>query len=231
MVPDGDKILFEKCALGKALKVLYDHFKPWHWQEHVRVVNMSLGSRYYRGSHRNWMSEDRRKYDRLYVASAGNDAEQQLCYPAAYDVVLGVTGLIRIENPAPQQPPWCTTTTHANLAGANYIDDGCETYPVSGVYGWTNSSRDARRPYGKCARPPAPGEGAYGTEYSDFAQTSACCAQVSALAALLFDLRPYRTAGLVEQQIISTRRTELDQDWPESPVAGIINFDEALSTW
>jgi len=36
---------------------------------------------------------------------------------------------------------------------------------------------------------------------------------------------------LVEQQIISTRRTELDQDWPESPVAGIINFDEALSTW
>ena len=230
-VPEGGKLLYERCALGKALKALYNHFKPWHWQEYVRVVNMSISSPYYRGSHRNWMSEDRRKYDRLYVGSAGNDAEQQLRYPAAYDVVLGVTGLIRIEYPAPQQPLWCTTTTASGFAGPNYIDDAYQTYPVSGVYGWTNSARNVRRPYGKCVSPPGPGEASYGTEYSDFAQTSACCPQVSSLAALLFDLRPYRTADMVEQQIINTRRIDLDQTWPELPVAGIIDFDKALSTW
>src|SRR5690606_12018048 len=46
----------------KAINALYDHFKPWHWVQRIRVVNMSYGGETFSESRRGILKKDSDKY-------------------------------------------------------------------------------------------------------------------------------------------------------------------------
>src|SRR5690606_34419717 len=99
-----NKPYFSSNAPNKAVRGLRFKLKHEQWHFNVRVVNMSFSWPSYLRSipdlddpfaptFKKNVSLDLSKNDRLYVASAGNEAGQRRAYPAAHSNVLGVSGL------------------------------------------------------------------------------------------------------------------------------------------
>jgi len=225
---ENERWYFEASSKYKAVKALFDYFKTGFWEEDIRVVNMSFGSASYNSDWRNLIADDQRRYNRLYIGSAGNNASNLLYYPAAYDVVLGVSGLWRDV----ELDEWYSYITRDEaLVGSNYRNDGYQTYPVSGIIGFTPYLRDEDTGVGRSLSPSGDkSRWGYGGLYDHFSGTSACAPQVSALAALLLTKNPFPGDEQVRDHIISTRDTSMEQE-QEFQIAGILDFDRAYSTW
>jgi hypothetical protein len=225
---------FSTASQVKAINALYDHFKPWHWVQRIRVVNMSFGGDTFSESRQGILEKDSDKYDRLYVASAGNDGSEKLQYPAAYDEVLGVSGLWRHVNF--DQDVWYDSTG-LNGSGSNYYADNYETYPVSGIYDYWDPAGLIDYVAQSTSTPglvknPADSNRNPGGLYQHMNGTSACAPQVAGLAALLFARRSgggsWRDA--VWQHIVDTRDDSMIAGFTR-PLAGVVDYEEALSTW
>src|SRR5690606_20892814 len=140
------------------------------------------------------VSLDLSKNDRLYVASAGNEAGQRRAYPAAHSNVLGVSGL---DYDANSDTYTYRLRTFPERNSSNFMPD--DTYPVSGVY-----TMDDFETYTAVTHP-LPGHWGYFdgvgndwlydhpkyTYYLPFGGTSAAAPQVSALAYYLYSWKPY----------------------------------------
>lgn len=221
---------------------MYDYFKPWSWIEQTSVVNMSWGSTKYRGSLNSLITSDTDKYNRLYVASAGNNHANELLYPAAYDSVLGVTGLWRNYNATGPSNRWYSyanvldyskTPPEYKDSGSNYRNDGYATYPISGIYDIVqftdiNIYRGEVWPAGRSTAPPWGGQSA--GMYEHMNGTSNASPEVAALAALLYAAHPERQNWQVRQRIISTRDTSMEGTL-QHPIAGLVNYEAALNGW
>ena len=229
---------FTNDSTYKAVNALYDYFKPWQWQQRIRVSSMSWGSGKYRGSLKDIIDSDQTKYDRLYVGSAGNASNQVKNYPGAYVNVLGVSGLFR--NVA-QGADWFSHITYFDSesmsyvdGGSNYYNDGFHTYPVSGITDFCDEDRDSIYTYGRSTSPPGtipfPSFMNPDGEWDHMNGTSACAPQVAALAALLFTVKPGNTRSMVQAHIISTRDDSMTLTL-NKPLAGLVDYEEALSTW
>jgi hypothetical protein len=202
----------------------------------VRVVNMSFGYPSLvrqvpwpfktQGDFKWNLARDLRWNDRLYVASAGNDIAGKLLYPAAHDLVLGVTGV--------QYNPNGRTLLerYTPQSRSNYMPD--QTYPVSGVFNF-NPNQDYSRTAVTPLDDPAYNPGTRSTEYMTFWGTSAAAPQVAALAYHLYSRRaaisgPYSTnRDEVRAQIVNTRLTEIEPYL--LPWRAPISFRRAIDSW
>ena len=142
----ADDRQYDQETLTKAFRALrfelgHGKWGEQQWEDDVRVVNLSLGGRrfpYWWDPSKDMKENiyrDLSKNDRLYIGSAGNrgnDPVPSRRYPAAFDNVLGVSGLITTRNGS----SWHDQVTMANgtVHGSNYCPDGYRTYPVSGIY-------------------------------------------------------------------------------------------------
>jgi len=166
------------------------------------------------------INRDLKKNDRLCVASAGNrgkDPVPSRRYPAAFDNVLGVSGLITTRDGS----SWYDQYTFYNgiIWGSNYYPDSFQTYPVSGIYDFVNLETRYQDPvgYSLWGNPP----------YEHFNGTSAAAPQVSALARQLCGGRSWATYRDVWNRIVSTR----DDTKARGHIAGLVNYSKALEGW
>jgi hypothetical protein len=220
-------------------------FAHGQWIEKVRVVNFSNASQW----DFNWfpyaemksnIALDLNRNDRLYVASAGNGnpGGNVNRYPAALSNVLGVTGALAsyVQDPVTHLWSW-SFTPHP---GSNYHND-TTTYQVSGIYGFASTAFTeyaAKTPGSLKAGDSYEDGQPSGDVYGPLGGTSECAAQVSALAALLYD-KKWRDTGndlassytAVEAQITGTRSPNMVQSSPYKLLPGVINIQGALSTW
>jgi len=215
---------YDDLSIIKAIHALAKKFKHGYWAEQVRVVNMSFSSPKEKpGAVELAIQVDVQEDDRLYVASAGNDVLEAKYYPAAYsDWVLGVSGLIWDGDSASWLPSYIDD--HQKLVGSNYVNDGYQTYPVSGLFEIISEGDFTTRSTSTEAENPA-----YGI-YDNFAGTSAAAAQVSSLAALMYHNRPGRLYGLVKYHIHLYRDLASDLHG-DAEIAGLVDFDAALAAW
>ncbi|MCD6119535.1 S8 family serine peptidase [bacterium] len=230
--------MFTGDSMVKAVRALRFQFAHGQWDDKVRVVNMSFGGdRIYEfwppKSMKKNISRDLNKNDRLYVGAAGNDAGEKRVFPAAYSNVLGVSGL--------WTNYWGSTwypyiTYEGERYGSNYINDGYQTYPVSGIYDFFDGSRHMSTAtpgitsaLGGIDGDVLHGDGIIG-DYYHINGTSAAAPQVSALAFHLYTARPSATYQEVWERIVSTRDHSLDQT-DEHQIAGPADYDAALTGW
>ncbi len=224
---------FTTSSQVKAINALYDHFKPWHWQQRIRVVNMSFGGESFSESRRGILEKDSDKYDRLYVASAGNDGANTRQYPAAYDEVLGVSGLWKHVNY--NSNVWYDSVLGGD--GSNYYSDNYQTYPVSGIYDYFDPTfaiqfvAQSTSPPGLVTKPADSLRNPSGL-YQHMNGTSACAPQVAGLAAIMFSRRSgggyWRDD--VWEHIVNTRDDSMIAGFSR-PLAGVVDYEEALTTW
>jgi subtilisin family serine protease len=170
------------------------------------------------------LARDLKWNDRLYVASAGNDMAGKLLYPAAHDLVLGVTGV--------EYNPFGRTLQerYGKQTRSNYMPD--QTYPVSGIFDIVyDYSTTAVTPLDH----PAYNPGTFSHEYLWFNGTSAAAPQVAALAYHLYSRRPNLSGANstnrqeVEGQIVSTRLTEIEPYL--LPWRAPASFRRAIDNW
>ncbi len=225
-------LFYPDCEV-KAVRALRFKFAHGQWRERVRVVNMSFGGErpwYWWGYPSNRfnlkknINRDLWRNDRLYVASAGNVPQSPgntLSYPAAHDNVLGVSGLITNYSGS-QYWRWL------NGWGSNYRYDYYQTYPVSGIYDFREHYYDWWNFDTWISRTTSvPGNWQYATQYDWFGGTSACAPEAAALASLLYTERPWVSYRTVWNRIVSTR----DGSTARFPIAGLMDFEEALTGW
>jgi subtilisin family serine protease len=204
-------------TFSKAIRALRFQFAHGKWAYKVRVVNMSFGgnnlySWWWQVKNPKWnLSRDLARNDRLYVASAGNDGLHVRRYPAAHSNVLGVTGLFCMGE-----------GQYSAYSGSNWYYDN--TYPISGIFSFTEG-----RDYAQTTSTPYYEYPQY-QYYDGFGGTSAAAPQVSALAYHLYSHRPNVTYQEVWYQIKESRDKGTDQGGVR-PMAGILDFDKAITTW
>src|SRR5690606_27008731 len=133
----------------KAINALFDHFKPWHRQQRIRVASMSWSRVKHRRSLRGIIEGDQHKYDRIYICSASTHGQNSLRYPAAHDNVLGVSGIWRDKS-------YNSGLWYDQIAGSgsNFRNDGFTAYPVSGVFDFWDSSEGRLWYGGRSTSPP-----------------------------------------------------------------------------
>lgn|GEM_PF-826660 len=212
----------------KALRLDYGHGKwkrgPYLTDEKIRVVNMSFGGkkdRHPRGV--KWqINQDLKHNDRLYVASAGNEHSHLRRYPAAYDNVLGVSGLIT-------NAPGTWWDDYYGGYGSNYFSDP-DTYPVSGIFDFREHIDDPYpfdywSWYGRSTS--IPGTKWWAGSYDHFNGTSAAAPQVSALAHALYDRADWRLWWMVRNRIVIKR----DDSKARGQLAGLADYHAALDGW
>jgi len=214
----------------KAVRALRFQFAHNQWIGQFRVVSMSIGGErpwYWWGYPSNRfnlkknINRDLWRNDRLYVAAAGNDYSTVRNYPAAFDNVLGVSGLFTNRSGG----LWYHRYYLANWA-SNYRTDGYRTYPVSGVCDFTE-----RYAYGWwVGRSLSIGHWPWQHNdwwYQHFNGTSAATPEVAGLAAILYHKRPWTNYSVVMSRIVDTR----DDSKARGYVAGLVDYDAALTGW
>jgi hypothetical protein len=225
-----------------AYKKLSLTFKRGFWTENVMVTNESFGGPDYSKVAEDAINYDIKTNNRLYVASAGNTSKAEKNYPAAYDAVLGVTGLW--VGPTANSTDWYSHIgPYGNGSiGSTYWDDDegndlLRTYPVSGIYGFCDAYQSQQQFVGFSTATPQ------GTVnfYKNFDGTSFAAPQVSALAALLYMQRPNVFWKDVSNRIIQTRNMSVESTVEAKhhhlpsptgyPIAGPISFTQALTGW
>ncbi len=219
---------YSEFAWVKAIRTLRFQFAHGKWIGKFRVVNMSFSGKrfpHWWGS-RNFkknISRDLRLNDRLYVAAAGNEHGNVRRYPAAFDNVLGVTGLI-----TNRTGTWFDDY-YAGY-GSNFRDDGYATYPVSGVFDFREFIDSGYW----VGRTTSIGIGSYQywqddryLWYEHFNGTSAATPNVAGLAAILYARRPWVTYRDVWTIIVATR----DDSTARGYLAGLVDYDAALEGW
>ncbi len=242
--PNGGPGWFDVGSIVKAYRALRMDFSHGEidpdeqWDFQVRVVNCSYGSPEGNGTFTN-IDRDLKKNDRLYVASAGNNnlTVNALVYPAAFENVLGVTGLsAHLEyNIVTQEYFDIESVVH-------YYDDGegsnywtTSVYPVSGLYAVYNIS--SQIPPVGVIRPNwcLSCQIDRSASYVGFKGTSAASPCVAALAFHLYDIADQHNSHvdrhLVMDQIIDTIDTSTAWYNPPVEIAGLLSFSTAVSTW
>jgi len=224
---------FHPPAIPTAIRALREVFPhgggqtPGFWHQYVRVANMSFGNDANSlGSWTVWatylqIARDNFLNDRLYVASAGNDANDQIIYPAALPNALGVSGAVVSYD----MQEWYLI--NSQLEGSNYRNDGYATYPISGIFSLRYSPRLESTGYEF-------EDNIFKQNYRWFNLTSSCAAQISSLAALLYTERPTATRWEVQQHIITCHRIYDYQNPeynPHYPIAPVADFYTALKYW
>jgi subtilisin family serine protease len=230
LITYNGKLVFSPFSLLKGIRALRFEFAHGQWTQKVRVVSMSLG-----GAHppsgipgldyldmKEQIQRDLNRNDRLYVAAAGNEASERRSYPAAFSNVLGVSALIT----DPTGTQW--HRTHYRLGGgSNFISDNFQTYPLSGLYGFTEYGRAMTTDAPPRASEPGYSATNTSAHYGDFGGTSMATPQVASLAITLYSLRPDATRQEVEARMISTRNRATER----YPIAGIVDWRAALRGW
>lgn len=165
--------------------------------------------------------------NRLYVAGSGNDGQNVKKYPAAYERVLGVSGINAIlENDESQGMHYDIIGSQygaGQSGGSNYFSADLEVYPVSGIYACKDAIGNTRG-FSTATYPHVE----YGF-YSSFSGTSSAAPCVTALAFLLFDANPTADWDEVYDRIVDTRNDSYAVANP--PLAGLVDFEEALDGW
>ncbi|MCD6282506.1 S8/S53 family peptidase [bacterium] len=228
---------YDPSSCVKAVRALRFQFAHNQWYGKFRVVNMSFGGErpwYWwmypsdRYNMKKNINRDLNRNDRLYVAAAGNDYSAVRSYPAAFDNVLGVSGLFTNR---------FGTTWHHYYSparwGSNYRNDGYATYPVSGIcdfieryynpipQGWDTIyvGRTLSTAYFPWQH--------NDQWYRHFNGTSAATPEVAALAACLYGRKPYRNYRSVWNRIVDSR----DDSKARGYVAGLVDYDAAIEGW
>jgi hypothetical protein len=231
------------ACVQNALVALRYVFDNGIWIEDIRVVNSSFGKL---GSgpgtpkwkfYDKWYSRDALRCDRLHVASAGNDCTAGLQSPAGLDVVLGVSGLVCTSYGMQWFPN--VTPSPGIHQGSNYWFDQnpqnplSRRYPVSGIYGFTNSTHTEWYDLGYSTASPV-NVGTPSSHYWPFSGTSFAAPQVAALAAVLRMRRPSATYAEVAARIVNTRDIPTENMMWNTygiPLAGLVDYDAALQGW
>lgn len=236
----------------KAVRALRFQFYHGSYDFYVRVVNMSFGYPSYvwnlpwppnfpTGEFKTNLGRDLKKNDRLYIASAGNEAVQGRFYPAAHELVLGVTGVDWNYLTEALAYDWSKGPDQRS----NYMYD--ETYPVSGVFWiepWIPSYRYGSSEWAMLGDPDnldagftaiTPPLAAYMSStprwhrnYKHCGGTSAAAPQIAALAYHLYSHYPelgQKTYAQVRQRIIGSRGSSV------GPCKGVANYHAAISGW
>jgi subtilisin family serine protease len=225
------------ASLAMAFSFMKEAFKYGNFTENIRVVNMSFGRDQQIGFWQKMIIRDLKDSDRLYVGSAGNlhsepaDEGNTLVYPAAWPEVLGVSGGWVYYNTSNNSTTWYSRDNLNN--GSNYRLDANQgallrAYPVSAVYGTVNNIQGETL-WTRTTSTQISGDGP-ATLYSSFSGTSFAAAQVSSLAALLYDADPSRTRAWVKNRIINKRNTtvEAGSNFSQYQLAGPIQVDLTL---
>ncbi|MCD6283191.1 S8/S53 family peptidase [bacterium] len=213
----------------KSVRALRFKFAHDQWVEDVRVVNMSFGGKRFphwwaSKNFKKNLSRDLKRNDRLYVGAAGNEYLNARKYPAAFDNVLGVSGLFT-NRFGVQWYHWYSST--AGWA-SNYRNDGYATYPISGICDFTESYWQPRPWW--VGRTLSIGDfpWKHNTQwYGPFNGTSAATPCVAGLAAALYQARPWVKYNQVWNRIVSTR----DDSKARGYIAGLVDYDAALTGW
>lgn len=225
---------FDIASVMSGIVLMRKCFQYQQWLDAVRVINMSFG---YTGTSARdmlnyWISRDATRCNRLFVASAGNDYQNILRYPAALPVVLGVSGLWTTEGG--ETIDWYDHVLDNQAdSGSNYYIDPPGTlpenraYPVSGIFNFTDTGQYNR--YNR-AYVPATYLGSLADPfYWPFNGTSFAAPQITGLAALLFDQNSNAQFSEVARHIVITREMSVETD--VLPLAGPVDFNAALSQW
>ncbi|MBN2082724.1 S8/S53 family peptidase, partial [bacterium] len=211
------------------------------WVEDVRVANFSnssysssgVPSRY---PPTKWIYRDIIRCDRLWVAAAGNNCRAQIRFPAALPPVLGISALYTNSAGDSWYPYLGANGTP--IDGSTWFADQEQSpnyrrYQVSGIYGIRHNSQPNLRLL-LAYLPATPIDDQVITHYHDFFGTSFATPQVAGLAALLFDRTTSASYLDVLDRIVSTRRTDIEDDILNAygiPLAGPVDFEEALNGW
>lgn len=147
------------------------------------------------------------------MASAGNRPEDvgKRVYPAAFDNVLGVSGVIT--NSTGTQ--WWDVYAGE---GSNHYADNFQTYPVSGIY-WFREYID----FGEYKYQTLKGT----SDYQEFGGTFTAAPSLLALAQRLYDRRSSRSYREVWSRIVSTR----DNSKARGEIAGLVDYGSAVEGW
>lgn len=227
---------YEPSSSVKAVRALRFQFAHGQWLGKFRVVNMSFGGErpwywwMYPSNRYNMkknINRDLKRNDRLYVAGAGNDYSNVRNYPAAFDNVLGVSGLFTNR----EGSVWYHWYSSNAGWASNYRNDGYATYPVSGICDFTERYYPHYLWVGRTTSigfyPYYYQGDYYNLWYWHFNGTSAATPEVAALAACLYDRRPYRNYTSVWNRIVDTR----DDSKARGYVAGLVDYDAAIEGW
>ncbi len=224
----ADNRKYNEESLVKGIRALRFELAHINWGDDIRVVNMSIsGDRFPYW----WLpsqdlktniSRDLRLNDHLYVAAAGNRGQgpvPSLQYPAAFDNVLGVTGLVTNTNGTSW---WADVTLSGGERwGSNYYPDNYSTYPVSGIYDFVYFRQGV---YDQ----DQVGFSLWGPSgYSHFNGTSAATPEIAAIARQLYDRRPLSNYHQVWNRIVATR----DDSKARGNIAGLVDYEAAMRNW
>jgi hypothetical protein len=222
----------------RALRMDFSHGdidadESWNFQ--VRIVNCSFGGPTNAGIFTN-IDRDLKLNDRLYVASAGNHRDSftygVYVYPAAFENVLGVTGLDAYIEYNSQLHRYFDVAYWGHDSdpgcGSNYYS--ASVYPVSAPY---DVQRIPSQSSGIAVNLSLDIYIDKSSGYASLSGTSASAPCISALAFHLYDLADQHNNSVNRQIVMDHIIESVDQGtaWNNPPIAGIVSYNTAITTW